>query len=1226
MFPATARFRPIALVGRGSMGAVYRAYDAETDSEVALKTLGALEPERLYQLKSEFRVLAGIVHPNLVDLYELIVDETEGFFTMEFVEGVDFLAYMRAGDGTLDLGRCVKSARQLVAGLAAVHAAGRLHRDVKPGNVRVTPAGRVVVLDFGLATVLERSGRTESERGLAGTPAYMAPELLWGKEAEPATDWYSAGVVLFEALTGRLPFSGQAGLLRVAQGRRAPAVRSLVSEAPERLDALIGALLDPEAARRPAAREILAALDEMSGDDADGAPIDWPAAPSEAARDAPFVGREAELAALRAAYDEARHGATIVARIVGPSGIGKSEVGRRFLASIAGEPEALVLRGRCHLQEALPYNALDPIVDALSRILLDLSLQARAPLVSRQWPALVRLFPVLGSVMPLSREGGESTAEPHEVRRQGFAALRGLLGALGRERAMVLWIDDAQWADLDSAALLRELLRPPDAPPLLLVLSYRDEHGIPLLDTLDGGELGALPQVRLDLEPLSAEEARRLAELLAPSDERRFAAIAEESGGSPFLIGELARHLGERGAASVGASLTDAVAARAERLSPAARRVLELVCVAGRPLERGFVLRAAGVGERGRPLLSVLGHVRLLRNASLSDKRMVEAYHDRIAESLLAYLAPSDLRDRHAALADALLDAPEPDPELVFVHALGAGRRDEASGWAERAAERAAATLAFARAAGLYRQAIDLREPSRVGWRLRAGLAAALANCGRSVEAAGAYERAAAVLAEQDPNESADLDLRRRAAEQYLRSGRLVEGSVATRRVLAAVGLEFPANRRRALAAVAAGRVRLAWRGLSFRPRPPHEIPASVRRRLDASWGAAMSLSVLDQTLADGLGVRHLLDALAAGEPSHAARALGIEAIKSRQIGGWFFRRRAARILDLLEEFGTRVRDPYDRAFLMASTGATAYEEAAWRRAHELCDEGARIFREECTGATWETVTCEAFSLSALGHMGELRDLGRRLPAVIADADDRGDLYAGIGFRAGVLNLVWLAQDRPDIAREQIDTAMTRWPQVEGFLIQHYLHLIAAVHIDLYVGDVWAAWARINHAWPRLRRAQFLLMESPGVELRNLRARAALGAAAADPDALPAGATRADPSWPRARLLAVARRDARALARRSIASAAPFAALVRAGIAEIEGRTESALAALESATRGFERAEMALYASAASDRSGALLGGERGASLRRRAEAWTSCQGILRGWALWGMCFPARRR
>jgi serine/threonine protein kinase len=149
----------VACLGRGSIGAVYRVYDRETDSEVALKTLGAPAPEQLYHLKQEFRALAGIVHPNLVELYELVVTERECFFTMEAVEGLEFVAHVRREAGRLSasplngdgLRPFVHAARQLVQGLAAVHSAGKLHRDVKPPNILITQEGRVVLLDFGLA-------------------------------------------------------------------------------------------------------------------------------------------------------------------------------------------------------------------------------------------------------------------------------------------------------------------------------------------------------------------------------------------------------------------------------------------------------------------------------------------------------------------------------------------------------------------------------------------------------------------------------------------------------------------------------------------------------------------------------------------------------------------------------------------------------------------------------------------------------------------------------------------------------------------------------------------------------------------------------------------------------------------------------------------------------------------------------------------------------------------
>ena len=199
------------MLGRGASGVVYAAIDRETGGEVALKTFSERDPEALYRLKQEFRACAGVRHRNLVELYELQVDEHDCFFTMELVQGVDFVHHLRGGlaDGASpSLIRFLAGAEQLVQGVAALHAAGRLHRDVKPPNALVTTAGRVVLLDFGFTVGFgERALAVERSDGIAGSLAYMAPEILWGRLAGPASDWYSVGVVFYEALSGRLPFA-----------------------------------------------------------------------------------------------------------------------------------------------------------------------------------------------------------------------------------------------------------------------------------------------------------------------------------------------------------------------------------------------------------------------------------------------------------------------------------------------------------------------------------------------------------------------------------------------------------------------------------------------------------------------------------------------------------------------------------------------------------------------------------------------------------------------------------------------------------------------------------------------------------------------------------------------------------------------------------------------------------------------------------------------------------
>ena len=279
------------------------------------------------------------------------------------------------------------------------------------------------------------------------------------------------------------------------------------------------------------------------------------------------------------------------------------------------------------------------------------------------------------------------------------------------------------------------------------------------------------------------------------------------------------------------------------------------------------------------------------------------------------------------------------------------------------------------------------------------------------------------------------------------------------------------------------------------------------------------------------------------------------------------------------------------------------------------CDAGTALFRDHCTGAAWEIVTTEAYALSALAHMGELAELGRRLPAAIRDADERGDVYGQIGYRAGVPGMHWLAQDRPAYGRRLADEAIARWPTRPGaFHIQHYLHLIATVQADLYEGDGAGAWRHMCEAWSGLRRGLFLQLETVGVELRFLRGRAAL-AAAATADART-----------RRRLHRVVARDVVRIARQRVPTARPFADLLRAALAWNAANGDGAVPLLAAAATGFVRADMALHAAAARHREGTLRGDDVGHALVATSEAWLRTQGIERPDAMVAMLVPGGQR
>ncbi|HEV8324394.1 MAG TPA: serine/threonine-protein kinase, partial [Myxococcota bacterium] len=534
-------------IGAGGMGVVYEALDRERSARVALKTLQRVDAAAIYRFKQEFRALAHVMHPNLVVLHELVSAGDTWFFTMELVDGVSFLAHVReaevpleyqpttpslspppaapqdvtqhpaadrrAAAATVDLARLRAALTGVAAGVTALHAAGKLHRDLKPSNVLVTPGGRTVILDFGLASSrgLERWDGSADEQ-LVGTPAYMSPEQARSQPLGPASDWYCVGVMLYEALTGRLPFSGAPlEVLMAKQAADPPAPSGLVADVPPELDALCMELLRRDPARRPSGGEVLARLKAGGGGDrADESRRRSGAADVEAgATAAAFVGRQRQLLALGAAFEACGRGRPVAVFVQGPSGMGKTALVARFLDELRRRDAAVVLSGPCYERESVPYKALDSLVDELSRHLRRLPRAQAEALVPRDVHALGRLFPVLRRVEAIDAAPRRAfeIQDPQEVRRRAFAGLKELLARMADRRQLVLHIDDVQWGDADSAALLLELLGPPD-PPALLVVATVLSLPSPSAATARRKELDVIPGVAWrDLTPLAAADA-----------------------------------------------------------------------------------------------------------------------------------------------------------------------------------------------------------------------------------------------------------------------------------------------------------------------------------------------------------------------------------------------------------------------------------------------------------------------------------------------------------------------------------------------------------------------------------------------------------------------------------------------------------------------------------------------------------------------------------------------
>jgi serine/threonine-protein kinase len=252
------RYRLVALLGRGGMGEVYRADDLILDHPVALKFLPAevgADEARLAQFHAELRVARQVSHKNVCRLYDLGEADGRRFLTMEYVDGEDLASLLRR-IGRVPQDKAVDIARQLCAGLAAAHERGVLHRDLKPANIMIDGDGNVRIADFGLAVV---AGDGAVAR--AGTPHYMAPELLSGGQPSVKSDIYALGLVLFELFTGRRAYDAKTlnELIAQQQSGTISTPSSMVRDLDPAVERVILRCLERDPALRPGSALAVAA-------------------------------------------------------------------------------------------------------------------------------------------------------------------------------------------------------------------------------------------------------------------------------------------------------------------------------------------------------------------------------------------------------------------------------------------------------------------------------------------------------------------------------------------------------------------------------------------------------------------------------------------------------------------------------------------------------------------------------------------------------------------------------------------------------------------------------------------------------------------------------------------------------------------------------------------------------------------------------------------------------
>lgn len=1138
-FAGNGRFELRRVLGEGSMGIVYEAFDHERGMPVALKTVRQLDAQALYRLKTEFRARVDLEHRNLVRLGELLHDAGYWFFTMELVEGWPFLDWVKTGAGDDDAPtpemRLRDAIRQLASGLDALHRSGAVHRDLKPSNVLVTRKGRVVVLDFGLVGDLSPTRRSEG-LDVVGTAAYMAPEQARSSAVGPAADSYSVGVMMYEALSGRLPFDGGPLEILVRKQNEDP-VPPNVGEPPTELSTLAMELLRRRPQDRPTAAAIVARLSSRA---------------QAEERPPPFVGRLGELAVLDAALDDVAAGGASTVFVEGESGIGKSTLVRSFIERVNDRrPGVLVLSGRCYERESVPFKGLDNIVDALAHELMRRHPVDVALHLTNDVEALARVFPVLRRVSAIARLSVPRPASPVELRARAFRGLRALLASLAATQTIVIVIDDLQWADTDSIALLREILHPPNAPQLLVVITRRANTGTyPDLP----GTVRTIPLGRL-----TAEEGRALIALIAPGREPEADALVGEADGHPMFMHELARSSSAPRAAS--SRFEDALWARILRMEHRARRVLELVAVAGAPIPQGIIGQA--LDYEPRRLTKLLGALRatsLVRTGGTRSNDPVEPYHDRVREAVVARVPAPRRRRYHERLAAVLLASPiaDKDPLTIVRHLEAAGHVSHAGELAIKGAHRAEETLAFEMAAALWEVALRLAttdEDTRRDLLIRR--AQALSHAGRGPESATVFLQAA-----EGADAETGFQCRRHAAHELLVSGHVHEGLAMMRSVLAEIGEHLPLSTGAAKRLLVWRWLRIAVRGTRFRERTVPDVRTSVDElRLDMMRSASLGLSMVDVLPGAAFQARAVLVALRIGDRRRISYALCFHAMYLASSGVRVPRART--LVAQARQIARELDHPMLLAWTRAGQGILEFFAGHHALALEILEEAEVDLSEQSVGTSAELNHIRNFMLFALRRMGAYDKLRDRQTEYVRDALRRGDRYAATSF-VWSSNVVWLAAN--DVARARVDLASVEWSRPEdGLHLQHWFSVRARAELAMYqddLGEIAALVAPLR----AFTGPAFVHVQAVDTETRYQLARVAI----------------------RHGDSALARREIAKLDRVTAPYIRAFVRLVHAGADAIDGRVDAARERLAGAIADSESCQMTTLAALARRRMAEL--------------------------------------
>jgi predicted ATPase len=739
-----SHYRIIEKIGEGGMGLVYKAEDVKLNRTVALKIppLSVMQDkDKKARFLREAQTCAALDHPNITRIYG--VDEFQGqdFICMELVPGKTLAQILK--DGTLSISDVVDIALQVCSALSQAHQKNIIHRDIKPENIKRTESGVVKVMDFGIAKFLDTVTLTK-EGEILGTVAYMSPQQAVGDEIDSRSDIFSLGTVIYELLTGKLPFIGEQPIAVVYSllNEEPLRIRELKENIPIELEQIVFKALrkDPRD-RYQNISEMQKDIDSFK-DFLEGKKETLELVATEKVFKEPreelrsdLVGREDDLEFLKEYLQKMllQEGNTVF--VAGEAGIGKTRIVQE-LANYAREKKVRYLIGRCIMGEgSLPYQ---PFVEIIGKYLQLKEIKREKDLetfITERLPLLSGRMTILKVFLNVS-QADESILIRKE---QLWDAITKLIENISEERPVLIHLDDVHWADESSLQLLYYLARHSRDSKIMIVCTYRPEDVIevepehPLVSIQrEMGREGLYQEIRL--QRLREDDIKQMVISVFPGfdfNHNLMRMLHKETEGNPFFVLEILKLLKGEGIVekengkwalkkdieeiSIPNRVYDVVVRRVSKLDQAEKEILEVAAVDGEMFESGSISNCLNYDRIF--ILKTLQHLEKNHHLIQARERKYKFDHTKIREILYENIIPELRVEYHMLLGEFYrknYQAKEDYAPIIAHHLYEGEEKEEALPYLIRAGDASARLFANQNALDYFQKAQEILEMQTV--------------------------------------------------------------------------------------------------------------------------------------------------------------------------------------------------------------------------------------------------------------------------------------------------------------------------------------------------------------------------------------------------------------------------------------------------------------------------------------------------------------------------------